>query len=98
MAKGKDVITYLYIIDVNEILVGVVNLKELLIADDEALLQDIMTTKVVSLNTESSLKEASETCARDSFRALPVIDQAGKMLGVLPYRDVMNLRHLYLQA
>ena len=98
MAKGKDVITYLYIIDVNEILVGVVNLKELLIADDEALLQDIMTTKVVSLNTESSLKEASETFARYSFRALPVIDQAGKMLGVLPYRDVMNLRHLYLQA
>jgi CBS domain-containing protein/sporulation protein YlmC with PRC-barrel domain len=98
MAKGKDVIMYLYILEANEILVGIVDLKELLIADDEALLKDIMTTKIVSLNTESSLKEASETFARYAFRALPVIDQAGKMLGVLPYRDIMNLKHLYLQA
>ena len=97
MAKGKDVITYLYILDANDVLVGVVALKELLIADDEAFLKDIMTTKVVSLNTESSLKEASETFARYSFRALPVIDQTGKMLGVLPYRDIMNLKHLYFE-
>jgi CBS domain-containing protein len=97
MAKGKDVITYLYIIDANEILVGVVNLKELLMAEDEALLKDIMTSKVVSLNTESSLKEALEMFVRYSFRALPVVTQAGKILGVLPYRDVMNLKHLYFE-
>ena len=97
MAKGKDVITYLYILDANEILVGVVNLKELLMAEDEALLKDIMTSKVVSLNTESSLKEALEMFVRYSFRALPVVTQAGKILGVLPYRDVMNLKHLYFE-
>ena len=39
MAKGKDVITYLYILDANDVLVGVVALKELLIADDEAFLK-----------------------------------------------------------
>jgi len=97
LAKGKDIITYLYIIDANEALIGVVNLKELLIASDDVLLQDIMATKAISLNTESSLKEASETFARYSFRALPVIDQSGKMLGVLSYRDVMNLKHLYFE-
>jgi magnesium transporter len=95
MAKGKDAINYLYILDSNDALVGVVNLKELLIAEDESLLKDIMNTKVVSLNNESSLKDATEMFARYYYRALPVVEQSGKMLGVILYKDVMNMKHLH---
>ena len=75
---------------------GVIDLNELLMAEDEVLLKDIMVTKVISLTPESTLKQASEMFARYAFRDLPIIDKVGKMLGVVPYRDVMNLKHLYL--
>ncbi|MDD5477919.1 MAG: CBS domain-containing protein [Candidatus Omnitrophica bacterium] len=95
-AKGKEAIMYLYILDEQEKLLGVIDLKELLIAEDEVLLKDVMVSKVIILTPESTLKQASEMFARYSFRALPIIDKSGKMLGVVPYRDVMNLKHLYL--
>ena len=96
MARGKDVIMYIYIIDEQEKLVGVIDIKELLIAEDSAILKDIMITNVISLTSESTLKQASEMFARYGFRALPIINKHGSMIGVIPYRDVMNLKHLFL--
>ncbi len=95
-AKGKEAIMYLYILDEQGKLLGVIDLKELLIANDEALLKEIMVAKIISLSPESTLKEASEMFARYGFRALPLADASGRMLGVVPYRDVMNLRHLFM--
>jgi len=56
-----------------------------------------MVENVISLNTESSLKEASQSFARYDFRALPVIDDKNRIVGVIPYRDVMNLTHHFLE-
>lgn len=97
VAKDKAVIMYLYITDADNKLLGVVDLRELLQANDTALLKDIMTTVVVSLNPNSTLKEASDLFERYEFRALPVIDDNDRILGVLPYRDVMNLRHQFIE-
>lgn len=96
IAKGKDVIMYLYIVDEQEKLLGVVDIKELLRAEDQELLKDLMTTRVICLKPESTLKEASELFNRYGFRALPITDNTNKMLGVIPYRDVMNLKHLFI--
>jgi Mg/Co/Ni transporter MgtE len=94
IARSKESIMYLYIVDEQEKLLGIIDVKELLRANDEALLKDIMTSTVITLNTESTFKEASEMFERYGFRALPVINQNGKVLGVVSYRDVVNLRHL----
>jgi magnesium transporter len=95
-AKGKEAIMYLYVVDDQGVLLGVIDLKELLMADEEMPLKNIMTTKAVCLNLESTLKDASELFSRYSFRALPLTDPQGKMLGVVTYRDVMSLKHLFL--
>jgi len=96
-ARGKDVIMYVYVVSEENTLLGVVDLKELLQADDKAFLKDIMVENVISLNTESTLKEASQSFARYDFRALPVIDDKNRLVGVIPYRDVMNLTHHFLE-
>jgi magnesium transporter len=96
-ARDKDVIMYIYVVDDQEVLVGVIDLKELLQADDRALLKDIMIENVITLNTESTLKEASQSFARYDFRALPVTDEKNRLVGVIPYRDVMNLTHHFLE-
>jgi len=48
---------------------------------------------VISLNPESTMKQAADAFIRYGFRALPVTDQNDNMLGVVPCRDVMNLEH-----
>ena len=96
-ARGKDVIMYVYVVDSGDSLLGVIDLKELLRADDKALLKDIMIENVISLSTQSTLKEASQSFARYDFRALPVTDENNRLAGVIPYRDVMNLTHHFLE-
>jgi Mg/Co/Ni transporter MgtE len=96
-ARGKDVIMYIYVVDQQDTLLGVIDLKELLQADDRALLKDVMVENVISLSTESTLKEASQSFARYDFRALPVTDEHSRLVGVIPYRDVMNLTHHFLE-
>jgi CBS domain-containing protein len=55
-----------------------------------------MTTNVVTLTTESTIKEASKLFARYSFRAIPIVDEKDAIVGVIPYRDVMDLKHRYV--
>jgi magnesium transporter len=96
-ARDKDVIMYIYVVGEQDTLLGVIDLKELLQADDKALLKDIMVENVISLSTESTLKEASQNFARYDFRAIPVTDEKNRLVGVIPYRDVMNLTHHFLE-
>lgn len=92
LAKDKDVIMYLYIVDDSDTLRGIVDIKELLQADEEENLIDIMTYEMITLSTESTLKEAAEEFSRYDFRALPVIDTDHRLIGVVPYRDIMKMR------
>jgi len=96
-AQGKLEITYVYIVDETGKLVGVLDAKALLLRDENARLEDVMTSQVVSLGSGDTLRRASELFERYLFRALPVVDEHGKILGVLRYRDVVALRHRYVE-
>jgi CBS domain-containing protein len=96
LAQARDAIAYLYVVDAEDKLVGVVGTTDLIMALDETLLGRIMK-KVITLSTDSTLKDASEVFARYGFRALPVTNEHDKFLGIVPYRDVMNLKHHYLE-
>jgi CBS domain-containing protein/sporulation protein YlmC with PRC-barrel domain len=95
LAKDKDVIMYLYIVDDSDILRGIVDIKELLMADDESTLLDIMVYDLITLTPESTLREAAEEFSRYDFRSLPVVDEDHKIIGVVSYRVIMkHRRHL----
>lgn len=96
LASDKDVIMYLYIVDEQETLLGVVDIREVLQADLEETLGNLMTTHAISLDPDSTLIEASRLFSRYSFRAIPITDKNDKILGVIPYRDIMNLRHRFV--
>ena len=96
LAKGMMVVMYFYVVDENDKLLGVLDIKELLEAPDEALLKDVMVTNMIALHPESTLKEASELFARYDFRAIPITDENDRIIGVVPYRDVMRLTHHFV--
>ena len=96
-ARDKDVIMYIHVVDENDHLLGIIDLRELLQADDKEFLRDVMIENVITLSTESTLKEAAKEFARYGFRSIPVIDEENRLVGVIPYRDVMNLTHQFVE-
>jgi Mg/Co/Ni transporter MgtE len=96
-AKGKDVVMYVYVIDKENRLLGVINIKELLLTDDKAILKNIMEEHVHTLDPDSTLKEAYEMFARYDYRAIPITDDHDKMLGVVTSRDVVGLKHRFVE-
>jgi magnesium transporter len=96
-AKGKDVVMYLYILDPNNRLLGVVDIKELLQAEDQILLKDIMEDHVHTLDPDSTLREASDMFTRYDYRAIPITDEADKIMGVVTYRDIVGLKHRFVE-
>ena len=90
-AKGKDEIVYIHVTDEDNKLLGIVDVKELLQADENALLKDIMNKNVITLDKESSIGEATEMFSRYGFRSLPVTDNDDKIVGVVSQRDVVKL-------
>ena len=93
LAKDADIVMYVYVVDKDNRLIGVLDIKELLRADPSERLSDQMTTNLITLNTESTIKDASKLFARYSFRAIPIVNEQESIVGVIPYRDVMDLKH-----
>ena len=95
-ARSMDVVMYFYVVDENNKLLGVIDIKQLFMAEDDDLLKNLMVEHVISLNPDSTMKQAADAFIRYGFRALPVTDANDVILGVVPYRDVMNLKHRML--
>jgi magnesium transporter len=96
-AKNKDVVMYVYVVDKSGQLLGVLDIKELLQADDKALLKEVMVDNVITLDHDSTLREAAEMFSRYNFRALPITDDDHKILGVVTYRDIVGLKHRFVE-
>lgn len=93
VARDKDVVMYIYVVDEELRLVGVLDIREVLQSEPATHLSEAMNTHVISFNPEDSLRMVAEAFERYSFRAIPVTDADEKIVGVIPYRDVMNLKH-----
>jgi magnesium transporter len=96
LARDADVVMYVYVVGEDAKLLGVMDIKEILRADPSERLADKMMTNLVTLTMESTIKEATKLFARYSFRAIPIVDERGAIVGVVPYRDVMELKHRYV--
>jgi magnesium transporter len=86
---------YLYIVDTTGILTGVVDIRELLRARDNKQLKDIQTNRIISVRPKSTLKQTLTLFSRYDYRAIPIVDHFGKIVGVVPYRDIKRLQHRY---
>jgi Mg/Co/Ni transporter MgtE len=96
-AKFMDVVMYFYIVDESDKLIGVIDIRDVFAAQDHELLKDLMVENVISLNASGTMKQAADMFLRYGFRALPITDENDKILGAVPYRDVMGLKHRILE-
>src|SRR3989338_8742973 len=84
-------IFYLYVIDEQKRLVGIVSLRHLIMAQPSALLKDVMSLQVSAIFSNQSQTEVAQLMTRHNFLAAPVIDEETKLLGVITVDDVMGV-------
>jgi len=82
---------YLYVVDDEDRLVGVVSLRQVLFARPNTPLKDIMTKDVISVQTETDQEEVARNVADYNLVAIPVIDSENKLLGVVTVDDVIDV-------
>jgi magnesium transporter len=89
-SADAEVLYYLYVVDAGGRLVGVVTLKDLLIAPPEARLADVMRGDPVSVAADAPADGAVDVVAKYHFAALPVVDAGGRLLGIVTMDDVLR--------
>lgn len=72
-------------------LVGVLSIRELLSADDNQIIKDIMRTKVISLETDTDQEEAMQTIQKYALMALPVTDSEKRLVGIFTVDDALDI-------
>ena len=73
-------------------LLGFVTVKELLLcADDDRLIEEVMSTNVVSVHTHTDREEVARLLSRYHFLALPVVDGENRMVGIVTFDDAMEV-------
>jgi magnesium transporter len=90
-AEDVETVYYLYITDPDEKLLGVVSLRELLLAPLDAKLSDILETKLKTVTPDTDEIEVAEIVAKYDLVAIPVVDTEGFMLGIVTVDDVIDV-------
>jgi CBS domain-containing protein len=89
-APNVETIYYLYILDKDEHVNGVVSLKNLVLAMPKTLLSDIMLTPVKTLPLEAEQKDVAEFISKYNLLAAPVVDENGALRGIVTVDDVVD--------
>jgi CBS domain-containing protein len=84
-------ISYVYVVNGDErVLLGVVDLRELVLAADDAEIGAVMTSPVASAEESMPRDDLEELLAKYHFRMLPVVDAKDHIKGVVLYNDIMK--------
>lgn len=90
-APTAETIYYVYVVDADDRLVGVVSLRELLIAQPETKVRDIMYERVISVPADMDQEEAAKIMEQYDFLAVPVIDNDRRLLGIITVDDMIDV-------
>ncbi|GBD14246.1 Magnesium transporter MgtE [bacterium HR25] len=82
---------YLYVLDETNRLQGVVNLRQLIIADPSTPIAELMTRDAITVAPETDQEETARLLQHYRLRALPVVDKQGVLLGIVTVDDVIDV-------
>ncbi len=88
---NKETIYTCYVTDRKKKLIGVVTVKDMLLAEPEELIAHIMETGVVTLETHEDKEQAAFKFSKYDFLALPVIDKEGCLVGIVTVDDAVDV-------
>ena len=90
-APNLDIVDYIYVIDEEEVLLGVASIRDLFTSPAQQRLSQIQTPRVVSVKLEEHQDEVVEEFVKYGFRALPVVDVENHLKGVISFQSILQV-------
>jgi magnesium transporter len=93
-SPDAETIYYLYVVDAEQRLIGVLSLRELIVASPNTRIGDIMDSDVVRVTTGTDQEEVARIIADYDLSVLPVVDEADRLVGIVTVDDVLDVVEL----
>lgn len=90
-ALDAETIYYIYIVDNDEKLVGVLSLRELITARDSVIVEDLMSENIISIDVDEDREEAVRLVSKYDLIAIPVTDKDGILKGIITVDDIIDV-------
>jgi magnesium transporter len=90
-AEEVDEVYFIYVVDDNEKLKGILSLKKLLLSSRHSHIKDLLKTDIISVRTDTPSDEVSNIMHKYDLVALPVVDQLGRLAGRITIDDVVDV-------
>jgi magnesium transporter len=90
-APDTETIYYVFVTDYHDRLVGVISLRELIMASPGAKIGEIMNEHTISVNVNEDQEEVAKVVSKYDFLAVPVIDDIGVLKGIITVDDVIDV-------
>ncbi|WP_018110758.1 magnesium transporter [Thermus igniterrae] len=90
-APDAETIYYLYVVDEESRLKGVLSLRDLIVADPRTKVAEIMNPRVVHVRTDTDQEEVARLMADYDFTVLPVVDEEDRLVGIVTVDDVLDV-------
>ena len=91
VGRDMETINTLYVTDPTRRLLGVLSVRDLLLAESEDLIEDIMDTNVVSVSTLDDKEDVAQAMSKYDYLSMPVVDQEGRLVGIVTVDDAMDV-------
>jgi len=88
--KKKESIYYIYVLDENDALAGVVTLRQLLTAPHDKPVSEVMRRRVSKARVDTDIKDVAQLFLKYDFTVIPVVDKQNKMLGTITMKDAFE--------
>ena len=90
-AKDKETIYTLFVTSNTKKLQGVLSLKELIVAESNAIIEDIMSKNIISVTTDTDQEEAAKVLQELDLLAIPVVDKENRLVGIVTIDDAVDI-------
>ncbi|MFC4320867.1 magnesium transporter [Litchfieldia salsa] len=90
-AEFSETINYLYVIDDEKKLVGVVSYREIILAEETEKIEDIMFNRVVSVTADTDQEDVARFIERYDFLAIPVVEENNVLVGIVTVDDIIDV-------
>ena len=87
----KETVYTCYVIDPKRKLIGIVSLKDIVLADRNELIKDIMDTNVIKVSTVTDQEEVAKMFDKYNYLALPVVDKEDRLVGIITVDDAIDV-------
>lgn len=93
IAPDAETVYYVYVINLKNQLVGVISLRELIVANPNTLVSEIMRRKVISVNVNDDQEDVAKLVSKYDFLAVPVVDNNQHLIGIITVDDIIDVIH-----